>query len=375
MSDKSNIEWTDASWNPVRGCVKVSPGCKHCYAETFAERFRGVQGHPYEQGFDPRLVPEKLGEPIRWRAARRIFVNSMSDLFQEAVPSDYIAACFGVMALACHHTYQVLTKRGDRLAELMPRLSLNACMDAVLDFPVGPSRAQSRAIRDALPPGSPFAATSTDPLWPLPNVHLGVSVFFPLDPRPEDFMWEDVGAGLVAQARYGGHLPACGPSVLYTVAQHAILALALVAPAFRKPVFHHDDAEGIWGFGDVCGPVKRLPFVAAVLKPIEREVEEAIAKKAGLPIGFPDWPEVKAADRLMLAWEDRDLRGIPHPDAPIPSTPIIPWKPRHALDRWHEWRELLEEGCECSPLTNPRDRCSRQVVRCRARHRGLPVPP
>jgi protein gp37 len=86
MSNKSNIEWTDATWNPVRGCTKISPGCKHCYAETFAERFRGVPGHPFEQGFDLRLVYEKLDEPLRWAASRMIFVNSMSDLFHEDVP-------------------------------------------------------------------------------------------------------------------------------------------------------------------------------------------------------------------------------------------------------------------------------------------------
>ena len=90
MSLLSKIEWTDATWNPVRGCTKISPGCKHCYAETFAERFRGVQGHPYEQGFDLRLVPEKLAEPLRWSEPRMIFVNSMSDLFQEGVPFSYI---------------------------------------------------------------------------------------------------------------------------------------------------------------------------------------------------------------------------------------------------------------------------------------------
>ena len=79
MSDHSTIEWTDATWNPVRGCTKISPGCKHCYAETFAERFRGVPGHPYEQGFDLRTVPEKLAEPLRWPKPRMVFVNSMSD--------------------------------------------------------------------------------------------------------------------------------------------------------------------------------------------------------------------------------------------------------------------------------------------------------
>jgi protein gp37 len=115
MSDGSAIEWTDATWNPVRGCTKVSPGCKHCYAETFAERWRGIPGHPYEQGFDLRLVPEKLDEPTRWKRPRRIFVNSMSDLFQEGVDADFIRGVFQTMNVATWHTYQVLTKRADRM--------------------------------------------------------------------------------------------------------------------------------------------------------------------------------------------------------------------------------------------------------------------
>jgi protein gp37 len=119
MAERSTIEWTDATWNPVRGCTKISPGCKHCYAETFAERFRGVKGHPYEQGFDLRLVPEKLSEPLRWRTPRRIFVNSMSDLFHEEVPEDYIAAVADVMVRADWHTYQVLTKRSERMRDLL----------------------------------------------------------------------------------------------------------------------------------------------------------------------------------------------------------------------------------------------------------------
>lgn len=115
MSDGSAIEWTDATWNPVRGCVKVSPGCKHCYAETFAERWRGLPDHPYGQGFDLRLVPEKIGEPLRWRKSRRIFVNSMSDLFQEGVPDAFIRRVFETMVGAPWHTYQVLTKRAARM--------------------------------------------------------------------------------------------------------------------------------------------------------------------------------------------------------------------------------------------------------------------
>lgn len=119
MAEHSSIEWTDATWNPVRGCTKISPGCKHCYAETFAERFRGVPSHPYQQGFDLRLVPEKLAEPLRWSQPRMIFVNSMSDLFQDGVPDDYIRAVADVMRAADWHTYQVLTKRAQRMRDLL----------------------------------------------------------------------------------------------------------------------------------------------------------------------------------------------------------------------------------------------------------------
>ena len=122
MSERSAIEWTEATWNPVRGCTKLSPGCKHCYAETFAERFRGVPGHPFEQGFDLRLVPTALDLPKRWRRGRLIFVNSMSDLFHEEVPFEYIRKVFAVMAESPRHRFQVLTKRAERLEELAARL-------------------------------------------------------------------------------------------------------------------------------------------------------------------------------------------------------------------------------------------------------------
>jgi protein gp37 len=119
MSENSAIEWTDATWNPVRGCTKISPGCKHCYAETFAERFRGVPGHPYEYGFDLRLVPEKLAQPLKWGTPKKVFVNSMSDLFHEAVPDSYIQQVVRVMEITDWHTYQVLTKRDDRLRDML----------------------------------------------------------------------------------------------------------------------------------------------------------------------------------------------------------------------------------------------------------------
>lgn len=119
MAGKTTIEWTDATWNPVRGCRKVSPGCKHCYAEAFAERFRGVPGHPYENGFDLRLAPDLLAEPLRWPEPRTVFVNSMSDLFEERIAVEYVEAVCKVMALANWHTYQVLTKRASRMRELL----------------------------------------------------------------------------------------------------------------------------------------------------------------------------------------------------------------------------------------------------------------
>lgn len=115
MSDKSKIEWTDATWNPVTGCTKVSPGCAHCYAETFAKRFRGVPDHPYQQGFDLKLWPDRLGLPLAWKERKMIFVNSMSDLFHEDVPDDFIAKVFDVMCRAKHHIFQVLTKRSERM--------------------------------------------------------------------------------------------------------------------------------------------------------------------------------------------------------------------------------------------------------------------
>src|SRR5713226_6409537 len=116
MRDKTPIEWTEATWNPVTGCDKVSPGCAHCYAEAFAERFRGVHGHPYEQGFDLKLWPTRLDMPRKWRTPRLIFVNSMSDLFHEDIPFDYVRQVFSVME-ECHwHRFQVLTKRHARLA-------------------------------------------------------------------------------------------------------------------------------------------------------------------------------------------------------------------------------------------------------------------
>jgi protein gp37 len=150
VADRSGIEWTDATWNPVTGCTKVSPGCDNCYAETFAERFRGVPGHHFEAGFDLTLRPGRLNQPLRWARPRRVFVNSMSDLFHAGVPDEFIARVFAVMALADQHTFQLLTKRHARLR-------------ALLTAPAFPAAVAAHA--DGELPG-----------WPLPNVWVGVSV-------------------------------------------------------------------------------------------------------------------------------------------------------------------------------------------------------
>lgn len=122
MADRSAIEWTEATWNPVTGCDKVSPGCDNCYAETFAERWRGVPDHPYEQGFDLRFWPERIDQPRRWRKPRVIFVNSMSDLFHQRVPTSFVERVLGTIRDTPQHTYQVLTKRPAKMASVMRQL-------------------------------------------------------------------------------------------------------------------------------------------------------------------------------------------------------------------------------------------------------------
>lgn len=172
---ETSIEWTAGAdgrpgktWNPVRGCVKISPGCKFCYAETFAERWRGVNGHPYKDGFDPRLAEDQLGEPFGWKAPRNVFVNSMSDLFLKMFVdyfSDYLIATFGVMSACPQHTFQVLTKRADLMREMVWRMRMDH-YDPTVVRRVLENRLyadQDRAIQLPL-------------RWPLPNVHLGVSV-------------------------------------------------------------------------------------------------------------------------------------------------------------------------------------------------------
>lgn len=168
VSDNTKIQWTEATWNPVTGCDRVSPGCDHCYAMTLAKRLKAmgsakyqVDGNPATSGpgFGVSIHPNALSQPLRWRAPKKVFVNSMSDLFHDQVPDEYISKVFAVMAQAGQHTFQVLTKRHGRM-------------------------------RSLLRPGSGFAAAVLDQVgrneiaWPLPNVWLGVSA--------ENQKWADI---------------------------------------------------------------------------------------------------------------------------------------------------------------------------------------
>lgn len=205
MSDKTNIEWTDATWNPLRGCQKVSEGCRNCYAARVAARFSG-EGMPYEglAEMTPggprwtgkiRLVPEVLDQPLRWKRPRKIFVNSMSDLFHEDVPFDYIDRVFAVMALASHHTFQILTKRPERMTEYFnsvgehryyaridkgltteERIS-SVASDMIFEKKLKPTNFEYDYYDHPEVPGCPKEEWwSYAGPWPLPNVWLGVSV-------------------------------------------------------------------------------------------------------------------------------------------------------------------------------------------------------
>lgn len=167
MGDKTGIEWTDATWNPVTGCDKVSPGCDHCYAETFAERWRGTEGHYFANGFDVQLRPDKLDLPLRWTKPRKVFVNSMSDLFHDSVPDAYIGSVFDVMARAEQHTFQILTKRHGRMRALLRKWEQEGA-ESVERGELHPKYgAAAWRRRDGL--------WCTPRVWPLPNVWLGVS--------------------------------------------------------------------------------------------------------------------------------------------------------------------------------------------------------
>jgi protein gp37 len=153
MAEATSIEWTDATWNPVTGCTKISAGCAHCYAERFSERFRGTRGHPFETGFELTLRPERLDQPLGWRTARMIFVNSMSDLFHKEIPEGFIARVFDTMEAAPWHTFQVLTKRSSLMRDFLRKRYGARCPPCHIWFGVsvedGTKASRIRHLREA----------------------------------------------------------------------------------------------------------------------------------------------------------------------------------------------------------------------------------
>lgn len=187
MGDKSKIEWTDATWNPVTGCTKVSQGCKHCYAETVAERFWKSQYPPNEDGSprkftDVRLHPERLEQPMRWKRPRRIFVNSMSDLFHERVTDHFIGQVFTLMVSANWHIYQVLTKRPQRMMEWLKNWPIEPTPNIWLGVSVEDQKAADERIPLLLQMPAAVRFVSCEPL-------LG-----PVDLKLVEFTSEDWGA-------------------------------------------------------------------------------------------------------------------------------------------------------------------------------------
>jgi protein gp37 len=249
MADTS-IEWTDRVWNPVRGCALVSEGCRRCYAMRQAHRFSGPSGR-YEaltkltkQGprwtGEARIVPTMLPEPLGWTKASMVFVNSMSDLFHPDVPREYIAAVFGVMALGCHHTYQVLTKRPERMAEVLSTLTLDEALDATLREPWGRLISMPRARSEAI--SREMRRIGRDPrtyeAWPLEHVWLGVSV------ENQDAADERIP-----------HLLATPAAVRFLSCEPLLGPLDL-RPHGLTPDHHHRDAltrrNGVWGTCSGC---------------------------------------------------------------------------------------------------------------------------
>ena len=217
MADNTGISWTDATWNPIRGCSKVSAGCKNCYAEKVAARFSGP-GQPYEGTVRDgrwngqiRLVPDMLSRPLKWRRHRRIFVDSMSDLFHEGVPFEYVAAVFGVMAACPQHTFQVLTKRPERALEFFEWVQSEWEAERMAPAYCRTST-QTDIVRGAaiLRDANVGIKVTTEP-WPLPNVHLGVSV--------EDQATADARIPVLLQCpaavRFVSYEPALGPVDFY----------------------------------------------------------------------------------------------------------------------------------------------------------------
>ena len=280
MGAVSKIEWTDSTWSPVTGCTKVSEGCDHCYAETIAHRFAGTKAYP--NGFDVTLRPERLDQPLRWKRPRKVFVNSMSDLFHKDVPDDYIARVFAVMALAPQHTFQVLTKRPGRMRSL---LSSEQFESAVF-------LATEGRFEGCFP-------------WPLPNVWLGTSV--------ENQKWADVRIPLLldtpAAIRFLSCEPLLGPIDLNHWIGHTPECLGSDDPPWctcpwegrtREPYFYKDKIHWV-----ICGG-ESGPGARPMHPSWARQLRDDCLT-AGIPFHFKQWGEWVTEDQ---APEDIILPGL-----------------------------------------------------------------
>lgn len=315
MSDKSAIEWTEATWNPVTGCTKVSPGCAYCYAERLSLRFGWSQAPwiPANAAQNIVLHPERLEQPFRWSAPRRVFVNSMSDLFHETIPDDYIDRIFAVMALTPRHTYQVLTKRPERMREYVTRGETEDCVyqTAWEQRPGGVGARRN-------PPNHWF-----DWRWPLPNVWLGVTV--------ENQHWADERIPPLletpAAVRFISAEPLLGPIDIAGYLGNEVEMIETMREELGVPVItRHSILEGItWVIagGESGGPPsRRLVIDAGVhyksLRSLPAEVEtgriipktEALAwvrslrdqcVQASVPYFFKQWggPQPTSGGRLL----------------------------------------------------------------------------
>ena len=247
MGAKTNIEWTDATWSPVTGCTKVSPGCDHCYAESIAHRFAGTKAYP--NGFDVTLRPERLDIPLRWKRPRRVFVNSMSDLFHDAVPESYIGRVWEVMARCPQHTFQILTKRHARMRSWMRHNTV------------------------------------------LPNVWLGVSV--------ENQQWADIRIPALLDTPAAVRFLSCEP-LLGPVEIRSLLDWRYTGEA------HHVRPDWVIVGGE-SGPGAR-PMRAAWARSLRSQCESA-----GVPFLFKQWGEWMPTDILdpraqYPSWPDTDMR-------------------------------------------------------------------
>lgn len=279
MGDKTGISWTEATWNPVTGCTKVSPGCDHCYAESIAHRFDGTPAYP--NGFEVTLRPERLDQPLRWKKPRMIFVNSMSDLFHKDIPDEYIARVFAVMGLAKQHTFQVLTKRHGRMRSL---LSSDYWHDTL--FP---------EVLHEVAAGRDYEVHN-----PLPNVWLGVSA--------EDQHWADVRIPALLET----------PAAVRFVSLEPLLGPISFRWASWAPVIDANHLDGLNGIGWVIaggesGPGAR-PMEAAWTRSLRDQCAEA-----GVPFFFK-----QAGTVLAKEWGCSNRKGADPAEWPEPFPQDFP---------------------------------------------------